>query len=253
MFVCCLRSACCYIFSPILDARLRAGYLWPGSGLVHERRCGPGPKREAGWFLGGPVLCRSVIQCGWRGGRSLFVGPHGGPSSRYQQWGPEEMPGSLFLSGVRSLAAAPDQGQNATANPTPVPGAPEVRPRWGTRASTRPAASPGEMIAPGKVSGAPVPGRGVALVSARPFKIQAAPTDRGQAGCRGAPEAAPQPAGPPPGRAAVRAHQPRSPPAIPQGSRAGSPRRCAHASPTSSRPILRLVRGTRRASLPRVH
>ncbi|KAJ1090480.1 hypothetical protein NDU88_003612 [Pleurodeles waltl] len=53
--------------------------------------------------------------------------------------------------------------------------------------SPRTAATPGEMDAP------------------------AALTDRGQAGCRGAPSAAPQPATPPLGRAVARAHQPRIP------------------------------------------
>ncbi|KAJ1128293.1 hypothetical protein NDU88_006672 [Pleurodeles waltl] len=63
----------------------------------------------------------------------------------------------------------------------------------------------------GKASGVPVSSRGVTLTAARPPKLQVALAGRGQAGRRGAPEAASQPTGPPPGRAAIRSHQPQPP------------------------------------------
>ncbi|KAJ1195267.1 hypothetical protein NDU88_004548 [Pleurodeles waltl] len=162
---------------------------------------------------GVPCRCEPGQECGRGGGRSPAVGPLSWPSSRYQQGGPEGTPGSWLLLGVCSPAAAPDQGQNAAASKTPGPGvgAPEARPRRETRPNAAATASPCKVVAPGKASGAPVPSRRVALTTARPSKIQAAPAGSGQAGSRGAPEAAPQPTGPPPGRDAVWAHQPQSP------------------------------------------
>ncbi|KAJ1202361.1 hypothetical protein NDU88_006161 [Pleurodeles waltl] len=128
--------------------------------------------------------------------------------------GPEGTPGPRLHPGTRSPAATPDQGRSVSASQTPGPGAgtSEARPRGETRAKAPAAASPRDAVTSprhgghGELSGVLDHSRGDSLTATCPPELLVALAERGQAGSRGVPGAAPQPTSPPPGPTAVWAH-----------------------------------------------
>ncbi|KAJ1150727.1 hypothetical protein NDU88_003516 [Pleurodeles waltl] len=171
-----------------------------------------------GWCLkvvvASPVRCYFFFLCGRGGGRPLAASPprRSGPRHRRGAQKARRGPGSTRARARRPLPQIKGGASRQAKRPVLAP----ARPRHGPAGRHGPKRLPQRhrgMRLPvlgrgghGELSGVLDHSRGDSLTATCPPELLVAPAERGQAGSRGVPGAAPQPTGPPPGPTAVWAH-----------------------------------------------